>query len=421
MNINRIIVRYGEIALKGQNRARFEKQLRRNIRYRLAHAGIPWRAIRAHDHIYIEVPEAEAGAVPGALDALRTVAGIVWFAPAHWQPRDRGLADPAGEATWTMLERNVREMALAAPAGTSFAVRVNRVDKSLPMKSPEIERRLGTMVLQETGCDRVDMKHPQRWFHVDIYPQGACFYERRERGLGGLPVEPGNRVLVLLSGGIDSPVAAHLMAKRGCAVDFIHFAASPLHQQQAHEYKVARLAATLSNVTLRSDLHVVPYTHFDLAMLGANTGYDLNLFRRFMARSAEKLAERTGAVALVMGDSLGQVASQTLANLRTTGMAVRMPVLRPLIAFDKQEIVRLAREIATYETSIEPYKDCCALLSRQPQTRSDNARLERLEARYLPAYDDLVERTLADDLRLEFRCGRARGGPVATGVGSAAG
>lgn len=421
MNINRIIIRYGEIALKGQNRPHFEKQLRRNIRYRLGHAGISWRAVRAHDHIYVEVPEGESGAVPAALEAIRTVAGIVWFAPARWQPRERGAGDPDAADSIDMIERNVRDMARDAPSGTSFAIRVNRVDKSFPMKSPQIERRLGTMVLRDTGWKRVDMSAPDRWFHVDIYPQGACFYDQRERGPGGLPVEPGNRVLALLSGGIDSPVAAHLMARRGCAVDFIHFAASPLHQRSAHDYKVARLAGVLSNMTLRSELHVVPYTHFDLAMLGSNTGYDLNLFRRFMVRCAERLAGQTGASALVLGDSLGQVASQTLANLRTTGTAVHMPLLRPLIATDKQDIVRMARDIGTYDISIEPYKDCCALLSRHPQTRSEERKLERLEARYLPDYQQLVERTLADGVHLEFRCGRARGEGLAASAKSATG
>jgi thiamine biosynthesis protein ThiI len=218
-----------------------------------------------------------------------------------------------------------------------------------------------------------------------------------------LPVSSAGRVLTLLSGGIDPPVAAWLMAKRGCRVDLIHFTAASLQLEEAQDYKVTLLARILNRYTLHSRLFLVPYTYFDLALMRTKVDYELVLFRRFMARVAEKLADRLKAQALVTGDNLSQVASQTLSNLASTSQAIAMPILRPLIGFDKEEIMSLARRIGTYDLSIEPYKDCCAIIARHPRTRSRHDRLAAIEARAFPDYDKLIEQTLADAVCVEAR------------------
>jgi thiamine biosynthesis protein ThiI len=248
----------------------------------------------------------------------------------------------------------------------------------------------------------VSLRQPDITFNLDFRVEATYLFSHRIRGPGGLPVGSAGRVLTLLSGGIDSPVAAWLMAKRGCRVDFIHFTASSLQPGEVQAYKVTKLADMVSSYTLQSRLFLVPYTYFDLAIMRAEIDYELVLFRRFMARVAEKLARRLRAEALVTGDNLSQVASQTLSNLASTSRAISMPILRPLISFDKEDIMNLARRIGTYETSIEAYKDCCAMIARHPRTRSRHDRLAAIEARVLPDYEKLIDQTLADAICVEI-------------------
>lgn len=231
-------------------------------------------------------------------------------------------------------------------------------------------------------------------------------YAGKRHGVGGLPVGSAGRMLCLLSGGIDSAVAAYMMAKRGAEVDFVHLSASHTSPQRVADSVVGRLAARLSRYTLRSRLFAAPYTHFDLALTsGGHSGYELVLFRRFLLQVAQALAPRTGAQALVTGDSLGQVASQTLENLATTAAGGELLQLRPLIGLNKEEIMQVARRIGTYAISIEPYKDCCALLAPDPRTRSRPERVARLERERVPDYGRLVEDTLAEMCRIGFDCG----------------
>jgi thiamine biosynthesis protein ThiI len=214
------------------------------------------------------------------------------------------------------------------------------------------------------------------------------------------------RVLSLLSGGIDSPVASFLIARRGTVVDWLHVSAAHAGERDFEASVVGELARLVSRYTARSRLFVVPYTHFDLALSGATTGYEPVLFRRFLFRLAEALAERLGAEALVSGDSLAQVASQTLENLVATEDAISMLVLRPLIGMDKQQIMDLAREIGTYETSILPYKDCCALYGDRVRTRARSATLRKIERRLFGDTRELVERSLRDTIWAEYDTGR---------------
>jgi thiamine biosynthesis protein ThiI len=209
----------------------------------------------------------------------------------------------------------------------------------------------------------------------------------------------------LLSGGIDSPAAAFLMAKRGCTVDFIHFTAENIRQENAHAYKVSKLAQTLSKYTMDSRLYLVPYTHFEFELFGHKIFYELMIFRRFMTRTAEVLAESISAQAIITGDNLAQVASQTLENLVANSRATAMPILRPLITYDKMEIVDLAKQIGTYTLSLKPYKDCCSIVAKNPKTSSEDSRLESLEDDIFDDYDEVIRQTLDEAIILEYSCG----------------
>jgi thiamine biosynthesis protein ThiI len=397
-----ILIHYGEIGLKGQNQAEFRHQLRDNVRWKLKRAGVQWPVTETVGFLSIDVPEGEISErLQVAERALSEVFGIVWFARARRVPHDR-FTVATREADFARLESALIECAnQAAGTGESFAVRSNRADKSLPFTSAELDRQLGGVLVKKTEWKKVNLTQPDVTFHVDVRQRCSHVFAEKRRGPGGLPVGSAGRVLVLLSGGIDSPVAAYLMAKRGCDVDFIHFTVAHEPPEQARRSKVFRLAQRLSEFTLGGRLYLVPYTYFDLAMLRQKVDYDLVLFRRFMARVAERLAEQLGAQALVSGDNLAQVASQTLPNLVSTSRAAAMPVFRPLLGFDKAEIIALAKQIGTYELSIEPYKDCCALISRNPRTSSKHERLAALEARVLPDYPQLLEQTLAEAICLE--------------------
>jgi thiamine biosynthesis protein ThiI len=412
LETNAILVHYGEIALKGKNRPTFLWYLRKNLARKLDSLGLDWPVRQFTSYYYIEVPP-DAGQEQAVLDRVLTglaeVAGVVWYGPAHYIPADtaRLLSD---SPHYDLLKARAISLAEADyRPGNSFRVSVKRGEKRFPLTSPELEAMLGAAIIKNTNWSQVNLGEPDQTFHVDIRTEGAFFYSTKHPGVRGLPVGVSGRVLVLLSGGIDSPVAAYLAAKRGCPVDFIHFTAAPLKETQAKSYKVSRMAKRLSHFTKRSRLYLIPYTHFELAVLGEEMDYELIIFRRFMTRVAEQLAGRKNALALVTGDNLGQVASQTMENLVANSQAVNLPVLRPLIMFDKQEIIDLAVDIGTYDLSIEPYKDCCSILARNPQTKSQHHFVSQREDTLFPDYDDLISRTLADAICLEYEYGREVG------------
>lgn len=401
ISINRILIQYGELTLKGRNRRDFERVLGDNLRHRLRRAGIEWTVEQRHHRTYIHVPQHSSEQLQAALEAIGQVAGIATYAPTVFIPADQ-TGQPLSLDTSLIEQFMVSAAAERHRPGATFAVRVNRADKRVPTKSDTLARDLGAAVFRNTSWDKVNLSQPDLQLHLDIYEEGCYCYVDKHRGLGGLPVGTAGRVISLLSAGIDSPVAAYLMAKRGCNIDYVHFTATRVQQARADEELVARIARQLSRYTVRSRLYLLPYTHFDMAMMGHNSGFDVVLFRRFMGRMAERLAKDTRAQALVSGDSLGQVASQTLENLVSTSQATQLPLLRPLIAMDKQQIIDIARRIGTYELSIQPYKDCCALLSENPRTRSNPEMLQRMEEKFMPNMDELLEQTLAEQVCLQF-------------------
>jgi thiamine biosynthesis protein ThiI len=403
---NAILVRYGEVSLRGKNRAEFLHWLRNNLSRRLRSVGIGWPVSLGDGECRIKVRESDGETIGRALAAVSEVPGVVWYAPAHRiAPREAGLRD--GAPNWPLIEETVVSWAASSfEENLSFRVRARRALKSFPVPSPEIEARLGEVIRRRTAWQKVRLKRPDRTFYVDFRADGLYLYGERMQGAGGLPVGSAGRAVALLSGGIDSPVAAYLMARRGCSVDFVHFSAEFPRPQTAGAEKVARLAALLSRYTLRSRLYVVPYGHFEVAMLGGRTRYELQHFRTFMARVAERVAAEREAPVLVSGDCLGQVASQTLENMASVSRAVGIPILRPLVGFDKQEIIALARSIGTYELSIGPDKDCCALIGGHPKTRSFVDVLDREQERLIEDYEELVRRSLEDAVVVDCRCGR---------------
>jgi thiamine biosynthesis protein ThiI len=404
-----VLIHYGEIGLKGRNQPIFRRQLQTNLRIKLKSLGINWPVQMKPGFLSVPVPaDASDSEVQKCLAALNEVFGVAWCALTEPLPH-HCFRGPSQAEDFANLETALVNLANSeCSPNKTFCVRVKRSEKSVPFTSPELETRLGKVLVDRSQWKRVNLDEPDALFQVEIRREGSFLFSNKLKGPGGLPVGTAGRVLVFLSGGIDSPAAAYLMAKRGCRVDYLHFTATSMQQDEAQQYKVWRLAKHLSRYTLGGRLFLVPYTQYDVAALasGQQIDYDLVMFRRFMARTGEALAQKLGAQALASGDNLSQVASQTLSNLVSTSHATEMPILRPLIGFDKEEIIDLSKKIGTYETSIEPYKDCCAIIAQNPRTKSNAAYLEKLERRVFPDYAKLIENTLAEAISFEFEPGQ---------------
>ncbi len=379
------LVHYGELGLKGHNRPQFEKRLRRNIRAALKDYG-PVEVQARDRYLLVETgPEIEREQV---LFHLRRIFGIAYFAPALRLPRTTPAADLEA-----LREEGTRLAVEGIAAGQTFRVRAQRGDKRFPLRSIDVERDLGARIVAATGAT-VRLKGADFTLYVQIYRDAIYLFTQKVAGAGGLPIGSSGRVLMMLSGGIDSPVAAHLMMKRGCTVHYLHF-----HMlrsaEAARRSKIVDLVRRLvAPHRLPTKLHLLPAAPFQAAMATLDgRRVETVVFRRFILRVGERLAAEEKIEALVTGDSLGQVASQTLTNLALTGQAVQMPVLRPLIAYDKQEIIALAQAIGTYDLSIQPYKDPCSVAARRPATRAKAETIAAVEAELdLPA---LIEATMA--------------------------
>jgi thiamine biosynthesis protein ThiI len=363
--VSRILCTTSEISLKGGNRRWFESTLTRNVRRSLA--DLPVAAVdRPSWRVLIRFSEPVE--FVEAARRLGTVFGIgAMMAVEHVRA--------TLEDVQTVLERRLPKL-----APTSFAVRCQRSEKRFPMTSPEIERALGTFIQERTDWP-VDLSNPELTFHVLVDEKGLFLWTDRVPGPGGLPVGVGGRATCLISGGIDSPVAAYLMIKRGMRLDFTHFHSVPRTDPASLE-KVVDLVRILVRYQGPTRLAMVPLLAIQ-EQIAALCPAELRvlLYRRFMVRLAEKIAHQLGSDALVTGESLGQVASQTIQNLRAVEAAATLPVLRPLIGLDKPEIIATARRTGTYETSILPHFDCCSfLMPDRPATRSTAAELDDAEA-----------------------------------------
>lgn len=362
-----ILVHYGEIFTKGFNRPFFQKQLWTNLK-----RAVPDAKIRLEAHRFLmDAPES-------AMDAVGKTFGVNSYAWAEDVAPD---LDAIQEAA----------LIVAKKTETPLKVRVNRSDKKFPGNSTDIGKAIALNL--EKNFIKLSVKDPKNFLDVEIIPGRALVYSEKKKGLGGLPVGVSGKVVTLLSGGIDSPVAAYLLAKRGIKNVYLHF--HPFKPGQEKMEKIESLVRKLHPYTRSSRLYLVPFMPFTLASLSIDEDLVLPVFRRFMLKVAERIAEQEGAKGIGTGENLSQVASQTLENLGSIEEAVPLlPILRPVLTYDKQDIIKVAKQIGTYELSIQEYNDCCqSLVSQHPATRSTAEQLKPLEAR-LP--EDLLENTLKD-------------------------
>ncbi len=373
-----ILVRYGEIMLKGLNRHVFEDLLVKNIKRALARSGSGcFEITRTRGRIYVEPGNCECD-FDKAYNELKKVFGIVSISPAFelesaYESIKSVSADITGE--------KIRE--LKAHNGTEykpcFKVETRRGDKSFPYTSPEMNSMLGEHILLRFPELRVDVVNPDFILYLEIR-EHSYLYTRIDNAVGGFPACSNGKGLLLLSGGIDSPVAGWLMAKRGVEVEAVHFYSYPYTGERARQ-KVIDLAGILASYCNQINLHLVHFTKIQDS-INENCPHDevTIIMRRFMMRIAERIALANGCQALITGESLGQVASQTMQSLHVTNSVSGIPVFRPLISSDKNEIITIARHIGTFETSILPYEDCCTLfVAKHPVTKPRLRVIERSE------------------------------------------
>ncbi len=359
-----LLCKYGEIVLKGANRKSFEDMLAKEMKKRAYHYG-KFDIYRAQSTIYIE-PLDEDADMDGMFDAASKVFGIVAIARA------------------AVCEKNMEDIAKTAKqyipqfleGKKTFKVEAKRSDKSFALDSMEISREIGGEILEACPRIRVDVHHPDVIVKVEIREYGAYISAGQFKGAGGMPVGSNGKGLLLLSGGIDSPVAGYMMAKRGVRLDAIHFESFPYTSERARE-KVLELARIVAEYSGDIFVHVVSLTHIQEELVKAcDEEYFTLLLRRYMMTIAERVAREKGCAALITGESLGQVASQTMQALGVTDAAVNMPVFRPCIGMDKEEIVTISRKIGTFETSIQPYEDCCTVFTpKHPRTKPELAKV----------------------------------------------
>ncbi len=365
MKADIILLKYGEIALKGLNRPVFEKKLVDNVASAVSSLG-KFSVRRSQSTIYVE-PLEDGIDMEAAADRLSKVFGIVNICPAV-----------KCEKTMEAIEKTTIEcLGQMDLKGKTFKVEAKREDKQFPMNSPQICRHMGGVILKNTEGLSVDVHNPDILVQIEIRKQ-AFIFTQKINGAGGMPVGTAGRAALLLSGGIDSPVAGWMISKRGVTLDAVYFHSHPYTSDRAKE-KVIDLAKIISVYTGPIKLHIVPFTDIQLDIIEkCPKEYLTIIMRRLMMQIAERIAKSRGAKALITGESIGQVASQTMESLSVTDNAVNMPVFRPCIGMDKEEIVRISKKIDTYETSILPYEDCCTIfVPKHPKTK--------------PSLDEIVE------------------------------
>lgn len=350
-----IIIRYGEIFLKGKNRDYFESLLIKNIKQALS--GLKFDFTRSQGRYFIE--NFDVDDEPEFVDRLKKIFGIYSFSIAY-KVETKASEDfcDVRDCIKALALKTQEETLLKAP---KFRVTVKRADKRIPLASYEIAAKLGGVVLTNTSFT-VDLKDFDYDFLVDMRENGYSFvYSDVIQGAGGLPVGCSSKGLMLLSGGIDSPVAAYMMAKRGMKLCAIHFCSPPYTSEKAKE-KVVELRNIVEKYATDLKLYIVPFTEIQMEIHRVCPAeFMITIMRRFMMRIASIVAKQAECKALITGESLGQVASQTVESMTSTEDCAELPVFRPLIAFDKEETMNLARKIGTYETSIEPFEDCCTI------------------------------------------------------------
>lgn len=385
-----VLAKYGEIILKGGNRPRFENILINNINNALKQvAKAHVRVMQAT--VYVNVEDQEK--IDLVIERMSKIFGIVSITRAAVCEKD---IDKIKLCAKEYLKDELQD-------GVKFKVEAKRSDKAFPFKSPEICMEVGGYLDDEFPNISVDVHNPDRTVKVEVREFGAYIYcmENKIRGQGGMPIGTGSKATLLLSGGIDSPVAGHMIAKRGVEIDAVNFFSFPYTSERAKE-KVISLARIIAQYTSKINLYIVPFTEIQLQIRECCPEEHMTLImRRFMMRISERIAEKNKSLALITGESVGQVASQTLAALDVTNAVVDMPILQPLIGMDKLEIMDRAREIGTFETSILPYEDCCTVFTpKHPTVNPRRANIEKTEMAL--NVSELIESALQGVEKLEI-------------------
>ena len=382
-----LIVRCGEVALKGMKKPYFERMLAERIHKRLKAAGYGKASVKRHEGLIFVRFDREWDTVQLAGE-ISKVFGVASISPAV---ESESNMEAIGVEAVSFMEKLCEERCVR-----TFKVEAKRADKQFPIKSPDIARQIGGYVLKGLKVLKVDVHNPDVRLFVDVRHDRSYIYADKIAGFGGLPLGTNGKGLVLLSGGIDSPVAAWMMAKRGMMIEAVHFHSYPYTSPRAQE-KVEDLAKIVASYCGSFKMHVINILPIQEQIVKNCPEAETTIHvRRFMMRIAEKIAERNSAMMLITGENLGQVASQTAEALVVTDNCVKMPVMRPLIAMDKIDIIAKAQEIGTFETSIEPYEDCCTVfLPKHPTTKPQLDKIEISDSKL--DIDALVESAIAEE------------------------
>lgn len=366
MEFNHLLVRYGELNLKGKNKKFFIQKLEDNVRKALI--DFPNVKIQAkYDHMYIILNGESAEAVS---DVCKNIFGIHSFSLALKVEHD---------------EEKIKEAALSAlqkESGETFKITTKRPNKGFPISSQDMNQILGGHLLSNTDDWTVDVHHPDVEIRVEIRKDATYITSSRMAGKGGMPVGTAGKSLLLMSGGIDSPVAGYLSMKRGVELEAIHFHSPPFTSDRARQ-KVEDLAETLTRFGGKINLHIIPFTEIQQKIhKEMPENYGMTIMRRMMFRVSEMVAEKRGILSMITGESLGQVASQTMESMHTINEVTNYPILRPLISMDKLDIIDLSKEIDTYDISIRPYEDCCTIfVPKQPKTKPRRDKVNAFESK----------------------------------------
>ncbi len=388
MEFQAFLIKYAEIGIKGKNRYLFEDALVRQIGHALNHVEGTFEVTKTNGRIYVLAKSAYD--YEETVEALKHVFGIVWICPVVML-EDEGFD--------VLKQKVVEYMAQMHPeANYTFKVQSRRARKNYPVDSQTMNADLGEAILHAFPEVRVDVHQPEVMLYVEVRDKEINVYSIRIPGAGGMPVGTAGKGMLLLSGGIDSPVAGYMIAKRGVTLEAVYFHAPPYTSERAKQ-KVVDLACLVAKYSGPIRLHVINFTDIQLYIYDQCPHDELTIImRRYMMRIAEILAEKTGCLGLITGESIGQVASQTMPSLAATNEVCTLPVFRPVIGFDKQEIVEVALKINTYETSIQPFEDCCTIfVAKHPVTKPNRKVIRKSEQKLAEKIDEMVQTAIDTD------------------------
>lgn len=382
------LIKYAEIGVKGKNKYLFEEALVKQVKYALKHCEGEFRVTRTEGRIYVHA--LSDFDFDETVDNLKTVFGISGICPVI-HVADEGF-EKLSQTVIDYIAQNYPDRNM------TFKVYTRRARKNYPMDSQEINREMGGVILDAFPEMKVDVHHPDMMLHIEIREK-IYIYSMEIPGPGGMPVGSNGKAMLLLSGGIDSPVAGYMIAKRGVKIDAVYFHAPPYTSDRAKQ-KVVDLARCVSRYSGPIYLHTINFTDIQLYIYEKCPHEELTIImRRYMMMIAEKIAKENECLGLITGESIGQVASQTVQSLAVTNEVCTLPVFRPLIGFDKMEIVNISEKIGTYETSILPYEDCCTIfVAKHPVTKPNLNIIKRHEENLKEKIDELVQQALDSDV-----------------------